>query len=368
LALPALIGTVSQMRAQEGKPSGTVSAAAPTEALDEKELQLEDPAERMRLPEFRVIPAAKPSELTPASAIPLSRFSTWTRSQGDEGSRRYSSLTQIDRNNVKLLRPAWIFHSGDGHRNIEATPIIVEDILYGLTAGRAIVALNAATGKEIWRVKLEEPANPGMEDEPARRGLVYWAGYGKHMPRILVGNGDWIYALDARSGRRIEEFGSHGRTPLPTGATVGGAIYKYVYVTAGIRGDVFGYDVRTGKALWCFHTVPTGSEFGADTWSGPQPGAAVCWGGLSIDEGRGIVYPAIGAAHPDFVGVGRNGDNLFGDSVLALDALTSVSKTGILVLLDRTRQTNLPLPPAPGSNLAISGRPKRSLPTRPRAS
>jgi quinoprotein glucose dehydrogenase len=78
----------------------------------------------------------------------------------------------------------------------------------------------------------------------------------------------------------------------------------------------------TGAALWRFHTVPTGNEFAADTWTGTQPGAAVCCGGLSMDEERGIVYPAVGAAHPDFVGIGPTGDNLFGDTVLALDAVT----------------------------------------------
>ncbi len=287
-----------------------------------QDLQIENPDERLRLPEFKVIPAAKPNELTPASSISPGRFSTWTRSQGDEGSRRYSSLTQINRSNVNQLRQAWIFRSGDGKRNIEATPIIVNGILYGPTAGRAIVALNAATGKELWRFKLEVPDRPAMEDEPARRGLEYWKGTKDHSPRILFGNGNWVYALDAVSGQPIAEFGSQGRTPLPTGATVGGAIYKNVYVTAGIRGDIFGYDVRTGAQLWRFHTVPTVGEFGAETWSGPQQGAAVCWGGLSMDEERGIVYPAVGAAHPDFVGTGRTGDNLFGDTVLALDALT----------------------------------------------
>jgi len=201
---------------------------------NEKKLQLEHPAERQRLPEFQVIPAANPSELTPASQIPIARFSTWTRSQGDEGSRRYSCLAQINRGNVSELRQAWIFYSGDGKRNIEATPIIVNGVLYGPTAGRAVVALDAATGKEIWRFKPEQPATFGIEDEPARRGLVYWAGAEGHAPRILVGNGNWIYALDAALGQPIAGFGDHGRTPLPTGATVGGAIYKNVYVTARI--------------------------------------------------------------------------------------------------------------------------------------
>ena len=395
------MAAAAQVCALAGQAQGTdgPSAARAEPPPPGGPLPIEDPAERRRLPEFQVIPAATPGELTPASTLPPSRFSTWTRSQGDGGSRRYSSLTQINRGNVHTLQQAWIYHSGDGSRNIEATPVIINDTLYGPTAGRALVALAAATGTETWRFKFEEPAHPAMEDEPARRGLTYWGGSEGHAPRLLVGNGNWVYALDPTTGQPVAEFGKDGRTPLPTGATVGGAVYQHVYVTAGIRGDVFGYDVRTGAELWRFHTVPTGDEFGADTWSGPIHGNAVCWGGLSMDEERGIVYPAVGAAHPDFVGAGRTGDNLFGDTVLALDALTgrrlwhfqsirhdvwdldnaappnlvtlmrdghkvdaltSISKTGVLLLLDRTsgkpifpfRLRRAPPSPFPGDRSA----------------
>ena len=368
-AWPQVQGTLSSAtKREESKTERHQADSAADQTVESAE-------ERARLPEFKTIPAATAKELTPARPFEAKRFTTWTRSQGDGGSRRYSSLTQINRSNVHLLRQAWIYHSGDGSRNIEATPIIVNGTMYGPTAGRSMVALNAATGKEAWRFKLDQPEHPAMEDEPARRGLVYWAGNKQHPARIVFGNGNWIYAVDPASGHVIDGFGTHGRTPIATGATVGGAIYKNVYVTAGIRGDIFGYDVRDGKQLWRFHTVPQGKEFGASTWSGPQRGAAICWGGLSMDEDRGIVFPAVGAAQPDFVGAGRTGDNLFGDSVLALDALTgrriwyfqsirhdiwdldnaappnlvtitrngrkvdaltSISKTGILVFLDRT--------------------------------
>ena len=376
--LTAAVATTGWSRvpvlSSSASPSGNPKAKR-QKAPSANDQSVESAEERARLPEFKGIPAATAKELTLAASLAPGRFATWTRSQGDEGSRRYSSLTQINRSNVRSLRRAWIYHSEDGSRSIEATPIIVKGIMYGPTAGRSMVALNAATGKEIWRFKLDQPEHPAMEDEPARRGLVYWAGNVQHPARILFGNGNWIYAADPAAGHIIREFGVDGRTPIATGATVGGAIYKNVFVTAGIRGDIFGYDVRSGKQLWRFHTVPQGKEFGASTWSGPQRGAAICWGGLSMDEERGIVFPAVGAAQPDFVGVGRTGDNLFGDSVLALDALTgrriwyfqsihhdiwdldnaappnlvtitrngrkidaltSISKTGILLLLDRT--------------------------------
>lgn len=336
---------------------------------------LEDAGARAALPEYRTIPAATADELTPAEPIRPEGFTTWTRSQGDAGSRRYSALAGINRRNVGRLAVAWTYHSNDGARNIQCTPIVVDGVMFAPTAGRSIVALDAATGGELWRFKVDQPADPGLEDEPARRGLVYWPGEHGAAPRILFGSGDWIYALDPGSGRPLPEFGGRGRVPLPTGATVGGVVYRGVFVTAGLYGDIYGYDVRTGAPLWRFHTVPRGDEFGADTWQGPERGQANCWGGLSLDEGRGMVFAAIGAAQPNFIGVGRLGDNLYGDCVLALDALTGrrlwhfqnvrhdiwdldnaaapelvtitrdgrrvdavtcVSKAGVLLLLDRT--------------------------------
>lgn len=334
----------------------------------------EDAKARAELPEFVTIPAATSQELTPAVAIRPESFTTWTRSQGDSGSRRYSALTEINRQNVSRLETAWIFHSGDGARNIQCTPIIVGGVMFAPTAGRAIVALDAATGKERWRFQVSQSAHPGLEDEPARRGLVYWPGDRGAAPRILFGSGDWIYALDPKTGRPLAQFGEQGRAALPTGATVSGVVYRGVFVTAGLYGDIYGFDARTGAQRWRFHTVPRAGEFGADTWQGPAVGYANCWGGLSLDVDRGIVYAAIGAAQPNFIGVGRLGDNLFGDCVLALDAVTGrrlwhfqnvrhdiwdldnaaapelltltragrkidavacVSKTGVLLLLDR---------------------------------
>ncbi len=285
---------------------------------------LEDAGARLALPEYQVIPAAQPNELTAALPLDPQSFAHWTRSQGDAGSRRYSVHAQINRSNVSQLTVAWTYHSGDGARNIQCTPIVVDGVLFGPTAGRDIVALDAATGAERWRFKVEQPAHPRLEDEPARRGLVYWPGVEGHAARILFGSGNWLYALDPKSGRPIVEFGENGRTPLPTGATAGGAVYQNVLVTAGLYGDLFGYDLRTGAMLWRFHTVPRGGEFGADTWQGVEKEKryANCWGGLSIDEQRGMVFAAIGAAQPNFIGVDRVGDNLFSNCVLALDALT----------------------------------------------
>jgi len=279
---------------------------------------LEDPRARAALPEFEVIPAARPDELTPAEAVDPEPFGRWTRSQGDQGARRYSALRQITRENVRQLEVAWTYHAKDGATNIQCTPIVVDGVLYAPTPGRALVAIDAASGAERWRFQVEAPRKVGLENLVARRGLVYWPGDRSNPPRIIFGADYWIYAVDPRTGRPVPGFGENGRTAIPTAATAGGAICGNVLLTCGLYGDAYGYDVRTGRMLWHFHTIPRGSEFGAETWKGPQWGADP-WCGVSVDEKRGIAYIAVGNPSPDQVGTGRLGDNLFADCLLALD-------------------------------------------------
>ena len=297
-------------------------AQRPTSATggDANALALEDAEARARLPEFMIIPAATAEELTPAAPMDPTAFTTWTRSLGDNGARRYSSLTQITRDNVAQLEVVWTYRSGDGFANIQATPIIVDDLMIMPTAGRAIVGVDAATGRERWRRTF-----PGLgrrlQDVPARRGLVYWPGDEQAPARILLGAGDFIYALDPRTGELLPSFGVRGRTPIPTGATTAGVVYRDVFITTGLNGDVFGYDVRTGAQRWRFRSVAQGADFGAETWDDPQAGANG-WSGVSLDEGRGMVFVALGAPRPDMVGVDRHGDNLFANCIVALDAAT----------------------------------------------
>jgi quinoprotein glucose dehydrogenase len=282
---------------------------------------LEDAQTRAALPEYRTIPAAKTEELTPAVAINADAFARWSRSQGDNGARRYSALKQITKDNVRDLAMAWTYRSGDGAANIQCTPIIVDGLLYAPTPGRALVAIDATTGIERWRKQMEVPRQTRAQDAPARRGLVYWRGDRENVPRILFGAGDWIHAVDPKTGESLKSFGEGGRTPLPTGATAAGAVYQHVFVTTGVNGDIFGFDVRTGEQLWRFRSVARGGDFGGETWDGPQSGANG-WSGLSIDDQRGIAFIALGAPRPDMVGVGRLGDNLFSNCVLALNVLT----------------------------------------------
>ena len=282
---------------------------------------LEDPAARAALPEFVTIPAARSADLTPAAPLDPAPFGRWDRSQGDAGSRRYSSLRQINRQNVRQLEVAWTYRSGDGRSNVQATPVIVDGVLYTPTPGRAIVAVDAATGVERWRRTFPENQGKRLQDLPARRGLVYWPGDATHPARLLAGVGDWYYALDPRTGEPVPGFGEGGRTAIPTGSTAAGVVYRHVFVTCGVLGDAFGFDVRDGRLLWRFRSIPAAGEFGAETWDGPQQGANG-WSGLSLDEGRGLAFVAFGAPRPDMVGVGRWGDNLFSNCVVALDALT----------------------------------------------
>lgn len=271
--------------------------------------------------ETYIIPAATLEELTPSNGWPAKeQASDWTRSLGGPTSNRYANSTQITRENVSRLQVAWTYRSGDGPGNVQCSPIIVGSALFTATSGHHIVRLDAATGREQWRFKPEKSGNR-LEDLPARRGLIRWAGGQGAGPRLFVTAGNWIYALDPETGNPIPSFGTDGRTPLPMGAGATGAVWQQVLVVPGFDGDVFGYDAADGRMLWRFHTIPRPGEFGHDTWTGQESGAN-SWGGLSLDESRGIVYVATGSPKPNFVGTGHLGQNLFSNCIIALEAAT----------------------------------------------
>src|SRR6185312_15740609 len=142
--------------------------------------------------------------------------------------------------------------------NVECTPIQVGRLLYAPTPKRSVVAVDAATGKEVWRFDLGKPEKIGLENAPARRGLEYWKGDAENPARLLFGADNWIYAVDPLTGRPVAGFGDHGRTPIPTGATAGVGVCGHVAITSGLFGDVYGYDVRTGQPLWRFHARARG--------------------------------------------------------------------------------------------------------------
>jgi quinoprotein glucose dehydrogenase len=287
---------------------------------------VEDPKEREKLPLYKIIPAAKPEELTPANGYPKPEtFLTWHRSHGDNGGMRYSALDQINRQNVAKLQQAWIYHSRDGSNNLQCNPIVVRDIMIAPTAGNFMVGINAENGKELWRFK--------PQGHPAFRGLLYWYGVpalaGTAPERVMFCAGKYLYALNPTNGQPITSFGENGHTQLPGkvqggfgAATAGPATFKDIIVVPGFEKDVWGFDVVTGKLLWTFHTVPHPGEFGYETWDRTEDYGANCWMGMAMDEVRGIAYISTGGPKQNFIGVGHLGDNLFANCLIALDART----------------------------------------------
>ena len=285
---------------------------------------VEDAAAREKLPLYLTIPAANPNELTPANGYPKRKtFLTWQRSQGDNGGMRYSALDQVNRQNVTNLQVAWIYHSKDGSNNIQCNPIIVRGVMIVPTPGQFVVCVNAENGRELWRF------NPEGESRPAFRGLIYWPGGFFACERVMFCAGKYLYALNPKNGRLINDFGNGGRVALPGrsqgqfgAATAAPAIFEHILVVAGFEKDVWGFDIVSGRQLWTFHTVPHPGEFGYDTWDHTESYAANDWTGISMDEVRGIAYIATGGPKPNFIGVTHRGDNLFANCLIALDART----------------------------------------------
>jgi quinoprotein glucose dehydrogenase len=291
--------------------SGAPAVVAPPQKTDY--WAAEDPKPREQLPLYQTIPAAKAEELTPANGWPgAGEYADWYRSQAGDASTRYSPLDQINTGNVKSLKVAWTYRSGDGRGNIQCNPVVVDGVMYVPTVGNCIVAVNAETGAEIWRFK--------PNGRPAHRGLTYHRGDAAVSPRLLFASGDGLYALDPKTGKPIETFGERGRIKI-TDCVAAPAVYKNALIFAGWNRDVFAVDLASGRPLWTFHTVPQAGEAFSETWDRPQDGAN-CWGGMALDASRGIVYATLGSPKPNFIGVGHHGDNLFGNCVLALDAMT----------------------------------------------
>jgi len=263
------------------------------------------------------------------------RNADWPVWGGGPENTHYSKLAQINRSNVKKLAIAWTFDTGE-QGGLQTSPIVVDNVLYGITPTQKIFALNAATGKLIWKF------DSGIKGTQPDRGLAYWSN-GKDK-RIVAGVMNFLYALDAASGKPIASFGQDGRIDLrqelgrepgkqSIALTSPGVVYKDLVIVGGRNpetlpappGDVRAYDVRTGKLRWSFHTIPHDGEFGHDTWPAGAwkiSGAANNWSGMTIDPQRGIVFVPTGSAAFDFYGADRIGDDLFANSLIALNAET----------------------------------------------
>ena len=264
---------------------------------------------------------------------------TWRDYGGAADSAQYSSLKQINRSNVNRLEVAWTYPTGDGNRYF-FNPIVVDGLMYVMAKNNSIVALDAATGKEIW-VHKTDPRTKLITD----RGINYWQSKDGSDRRLLFASDNFLQALNARTGECIFSFGKNGRVDLREGlgrdpntlslvqSTTPGRVFENLIILGSATnegyksgpGDIRAYDVRSGELVWTFHTVPHPGEFGYETWpknAWKSVGGANSWAELSVDEKRGIVYVPTGSPKYNFYGANRKGANLFGDCLLALDART----------------------------------------------
>jgi quinoprotein glucose dehydrogenase len=259
----------------------------------------------------------------------------WPVYGGQPEGDHYSGLSQINRSNVGRLKQAWKFDSAE-EGGLETSPIVVGRTLFAYTASQKVIALEASTGKLLWKF------DSGIHSTQPARGLAYWTD-GKQ-GRVLAGVMHYLYALDAVTGKPIASFGEQGRIDLRKNLrgdylsqsvvlTSPGIIYQDLIIVGGRNpetypsppGDIRAFDVRTGRLRWTFHTIPHPGEFGYTSWPAEawkSAGAANNWAGMALDPRRGIVYVPTGSAVFDFYGADRAGDDLFADTLLALDAKT----------------------------------------------
>lgn len=270
---------------------------------------------------------------------PAEDYRSWNDYGGSADSAQYSSLAQINRSNVGRLRIAWKYPTGDG-RKYFFNPLVADGRIYVLARNNSIVALDAGTGREIWR----HPAARGTR-VMTNRGINYWESVDRSGRRLLYASDHFLRAIDARTGHTISSFGKGGGVDLKQGldrdpstielvqSTTPGRIFGDLLILGSATnqgygsapGDIRAFDVRTGKLAWTFHTIPRPGEYGYDTWpkdAWKRVGGANVWGELTLDRKRGILYAPTASAKYNFYGADRSGADLFADCLLALDART----------------------------------------------
>lgn len=259
----------------------------------------------------------------------------WRSAGGDPGAQRFSPLRQITTENVATLRQAWAFDTGS--KDLQVTPVVIDGTMY-VTAGNTVYALEPETGKTIWKYDADGAVS--------RRGVAFWPGTATEPARLYTAAGQGrMVALDARTGAVATGFGERGIVDLkqsvrgdvdgPLLLITPPVVYKDVVITGGsnsegepsggLYGDIRGWDARSGKLLWSFHTVPRPGEPGAETWEGDSwknRSGTNAWTYMTVDVERGLVFAPTGSPTSDFYGADRKGRNLYGNSLLALDAST----------------------------------------------
>jgi quinoprotein glucose dehydrogenase len=269
-------------------------------------------------------------------------YDGWRVFGGGSENLHYTTLNQINRDNVNQLKMAWMFETGDSFNGSEmqCNPIVVDGLLYATTPKLRVIALNPETGELRWSFDPnEKDKSPG---KVRNRGLTYWTDGSES--RIYVVFRNYLYALDAKAGTPVNSFGENGRVDLRQGlgrelkdinitVSTPGVIYQDLLILGSLvseglpssPGHIRAYDTRSGKPRWIFHTIPQPGEFGYRTW--PKDGwkylgGANNWCGMVVDEKRGLLFAPTGSAAFDFYGANRHGDNLFANSLLCLNART----------------------------------------------
>jgi quinoprotein glucose dehydrogenase len=281
---------------------------------------------------------------SPSLSLDSEQYSEWSTFLGDKASTQYSSLQQINRSNVNQLEVAWTFSTGDlidGVRTeIQANPIIIGDTLYSTSPLKKLFALKADSGELLWMFDPFEGQQPAARG--VNRGVAYWSDNDNDEKRILYVAGARLFSIDAKTGEPDPIFGENGSLDFGTGlsrdaqqgvratATSPGVIFEDKLIIGSrvynrAPGHIRAFNVRTGEIEWIFHTIPLPGQFGYDTWpdgAWTQMGNANSWAGMSLDEERKMVFAPVASPGHDFYGGDRHGKNLFGSSLLALDAET----------------------------------------------
>lgn len=260
----------------------------------------------------------------------------WAYYLGGPNSSQYSSLTQINKNNISQLEIAWM-HDTEDSAMYQANNLVVDGIVYTPTPERRVHALNGVTGELIWKFEPMKVKKIGRR-KTQQRGLLYWKS--GQDSRIYTSYGPWLFAIDASSGQLVSSFGTDGALHLGeqmdvegqpnVTLNVPGYVYRDLLIMGGnvgedMPGAIRALDIKTGERQWIFHTLPRPGEEGSETWPAnylERTGGASDWSGIAIDTVRGIVYSSTETAGPDFYGGDRYGENLFANSLIALDANT----------------------------------------------
>jgi quinoprotein glucose dehydrogenase len=292
----------------------------------------------------------------------------WSSYLGDSARSHYSTLKQITPANVQRLEVAWTYRAGDARADnrsqIQCNPLIIDGVLYGTSPQLKVIALDAATGRELWRFDPVKDGKGGASG--VNRGVVHWAEGNDR--RILHIADHFLYAVDARTGKLVESFGEGGRVDIKqglgrdtsklaiAGSTPGTVFGNLLFIPMRLGegpapaapGHIRAFDIRTGKQVWRFNTIPHPGEFGHDTWPADawtHIGAANCWAGMAVDDERGLLYVPTGSATYDFWGGNRIGANLFANCLVCLDARTGQRKWHYQFVRHDLWDRDLPAPP-----------------------